>query len=125
MNTLSNIAKDHKVNSVVIERNFGDGIFNGLLKSVLQKVGYLVEISPERSRVQKERRIVNCLEPLLNQHKLVVNKALVLKDYKSTENPPSEEVNRYRLFYQLTCIAKDKRSWVSDDGIVAVVLSVH
>lgn len=53
-------------------------------------------IDADRSSAQKERRIIDTLEPVLNEHKLVLNKALILRDYKSTENLPSEEVNRYR-----------------------------
>jgi hypothetical protein len=107
LTTLARIAQDYKVNTVVVEPNFGDGMFNEPLKPVLQKVGYPVEvIDAERSNAQKERRIIDTLEPVLNQHKLVVKKALALKDYKSTENLPAEEVNGYRLFYQLTRITK-------------------
>lgn len=123
---MSNIAKDYKVNTVVIEPNFGDGMFNELLKPILQKVGYPVEvIDAERSGAQKERRIIDCLEPVLSQHKLVVDKALVLKDHKSTENRPLEGVNRYRLFYQLTRITKDKGSLVNDDRLDALAIGVH
>jgi hypothetical protein len=126
LTTLANIAKDHKVNTVVVEPNFGDGIFNERVKPVLQKAGYPVSVlDAERSSAQKERRIIYTLEPVLNQHKLVVNKALILKDHKSTENLPSEEVNRHGLFYQLTRITKDKGSLVDDDRIDAVALGVH
>jgi hypothetical protein len=126
LTTLANKAKDYKVRTVVVEPNFGDGMFNELLKPVLQKAGYPVSIlDAERSSAQKDRRIIDTLEPVLNQHKLVVNKALILKDYKSTENLPAEEVNRYRLFYQLTRITKDKGSLVNDDRIDALALGVH
>jgi hypothetical protein len=126
LTTFSNIAKDYKVNSIVVEPNFGDGMFNELLKPILQKVGYPVQVvDAERSSAQKERRIIDSLEPVLNQHKLVVNKALILKDYKSTENLASEEVYRYRLFYQLTPITKDKGALMNDDCIDALALGVH
>jgi hypothetical protein len=111
-------------NSVVVEPNFGDGMFNELLKPVLQREGYPCEvIDTESSAAQKERRIIDTMEPVLNQHKL--NKSLIPKDYRSTENLPSEEINRYRLFYQLTRITKDKGSLVNDDRIDAVALGVH
>jgi hypothetical protein len=109
LTALANIAKDYKVNSVVAEPDFGGGMFNELLEPILQKPAYPVEvIDAERSPAQKERQIIDPLEPVLNQHKLVVNKALILKNCQSTENLPSEEVNRYRLFYQLARITKDK-----------------
>ncbi len=110
----------------MIEPDSGDGLFNELLKPILQKVGYPVEvIDAERSAAQKERRLIDALEQVMNQHKLVVDKALILEDYKSTENLPSEEVNRYRLFYQLTRITKDKGALVNDDRIDTVALGGH
>jgi hypothetical protein len=126
LTTLARIAQDYKVNSVVIEPNFGGGMFNELLKPMLQKVGYPVEVvDAEHSSAQKEGRIIDSLEPVLNQHKLVVNTALILKNYKSTKNLPAEEVNRYGLFYQLTRITKDKGVLVNDDRIDVVALGVH
>jgi hypothetical protein len=120
------IAKDYKVNSVVAEPNFGNGLFNKLLKPVLKKLGCPVEVvDAKRSPAQKEKRIIECLEPVLIQDKLVVNNALVLIDRKSTENLPAEEVNRYRLFDQLPCITKDKGALVNEGRIDAVALGVH
>ena len=123
--TIARITEDYEVNSAAVEPNFGDGILNELRKPVLEKAGYPVEvIDAEGPSAQKERRIIDCLEPVLIQHKLV-NKALILKDYKSTENLPVEEVNRYRLFYQLTRITKDKGSLVNDARLDAVALGVN
>ena len=124
--TLARIAQDYKVNSVVVEPNFGDGMFNELLKPILQKVSEPVQVvDTERSSAQKERRIIDCLEPVMNKHKLVVSNALVLIHYKSTEHLPAEEVNRYRLFYQLTRITKHKGALVNDDRIDVLALGVH
>ena len=120
------VAQDDKVNSVVIEPNFGDGIFNAPLKPVLKKIGYPVAvIDAKRFPAQKERRISDCLEPFLNQHKLVVNKARVVEDYESTENLPAEELNRDSLYYQLTRITKDKGALVKDGWTDAVAPGVH
>ncbi len=101
-------------------------MLNELLNPVLQKVRYPVEvIDAERSPAQKERRVIDTLEPVLNEHKLMVNNACILKDYKSTENLPAEEVNRDRLFYRLTRITKHKGALVNDDRIDALALGVH
>ena len=68
---LSNIAKEHKVNMVLIESNFGDGMFTELLKPFLKKT-YPVTVEEVRHSKQKELRIIDTLEPVLNQHKLVI-----------------------------------------------------
>jgi len=62
---LSVIARKHKVNLVVIESNFGDGMFMELLKPILARI-YNVTIEETRSSTQKERRIIDTLEPVMN-----------------------------------------------------------
>jgi hypothetical protein len=57
---------------------------------------------------------------VLNQHKLVMNKAPILTDNEGTENLAAEEVDRSRLFRQLTRIIKDKGSLVNDNPIDAL-----
>jgi len=76
---------------VVVEPHFVDGVVNELLNPVLQKLRYpIAVIDAERSPAQKERLVIDTLEPVLNEHKLVVNKALILKNDKSTEDLPAE-----------------------------------
>lgn len=62
-----------------------------------------------RASMQKEKRIIDVLEPVMNQHRLVIDKALVKKDYDSAPDP------KYSLFYQLTRITKDKGALIHDD----------
>jgi len=122
---LANRAKDYHVNEVIIEPNFGDGMFNKLLSPVMQRI-YPCKISDsERSRGQKEMRIVDTLEPVLNQHRLVVDRKLIERDFKSTEVYVPEHQNRYRLFYQMTRITRDRGSLIKDDRIDALALAVH
>jgi hypothetical protein len=54
MIALANIAKREAVNVIVIESNFGDGMFNQLLKPYLQRI-YPCSIEEVRSNKQKER----------------------------------------------------------------------
>lgn len=122
---LSLIAKKYEVNKIVVEPNFGDGMFNKLLAPVLFKVHRCAIEDTERSNTQKERRIIDTLEPVMNQHRLVVNKTLIKRDYDSTADKRPEEINRFRLFYQMTRLTKDKGSLAKDDRIDAVALAVH
>lgn len=119
------IAKRYEVNKVIVEPNFGDGMFNRLLAPVLHKVHRCAIEDTERSNTQKERRIIDTLEPVMNQHRLIVNKTLIKRDYDSTAEKRPEEVNRFRLFYQMTRLTKDKGSLAKDDRIDAVALAVH
>jgi hypothetical protein len=122
---LSAIAKRYEVNKIIVEPNFGDGMFNRLLAPVLHKFHRCAIEDTERSNTQKERRIIDTLEPVMNQHRLVMNKSLVKRDFDSTSTRRPEEVNRFRLMYQLTRLTKDKGSLAKDDRIDALALAVH
>lgn len=122
---LSEVAKKYMVNKIIVEPNFGDGMFNKLLAPVLFKYHRCAIEDTVRSNTQKERRIIDTLEPVMNQHRLIVNKSLLKRDYDSTADKRPEEVNRFRLFYQMTRLTKDKGSLAKDDRIDAVALAVH
>jgi hypothetical protein len=125
LQALSAIARRHKVHKIIVEPNFGDGMFNKLLAPVLNAVWPCAIEDTERSNAQKERRIIDCLEPVMNQHRLVFDKALIQRDYDSTLDRPAEQQNVYRLLYQLTRITKDRGSLRKDDRVDALALAVH
>lgn len=125
LQALSVIARRYKVNRIIVEPNFGDGMFNKLLAPVLNAVYPCTIEDTERSSAQKERRIIDCLEPIMNQHRLVVDRRLIERDFKSTDTRPQEQANTFRLFYQMTRITKDRGSLRKDDRIDALALAVH
>jgi hypothetical protein len=108
---LSEIAKRQQVNRVLIESNFGDGMFMQLLKPVMGKV-HPVTMEEVKHSVQKEKRIIDTLEPVMNQHRLVVDRRLIEQDYQSTQSLPSEQALRYQLFYQIAS-SKSAEPWLS------------
>lgn len=118
-------AKEFGVNEIVIEPNFGDGMFNKIISPVAARIHPCKISESERSKGQKEQRIVDTLEPVLNGHRLVVDRKLLERDYKSTEARPPEHQNRYRLFFQLTRITRDRGSLIKDDRIDALALAVY
>lgn len=122
---LTLIAKLFKVHRVIVEPNFGDGMFNQLLIPVLAQVYPCAVEDAHRSVSQKEKRICDTLEPVMAQHRLVVDKALIEKDYKSTMGYPPEQQNRYRLFYQMTRISRDRGALAKDDRIDVLAIGVH
>ena len=120
---LANIAKEHKVNMVLIESNFGDGMFTELLKPFLKKI-YPVTTEEVRHSKQKELRIIDTLEPVLNQHKLIIDPKVIQKDYDSVQHHPPEKAQRYMLTYQMTRITKDRGSLAHDDRLDALAMGV-
>ena len=115
---LAGIAQYQKVNQVLIEANFGDGMFAQLLKPFLAKV-HPCAIEEVRSTIQKERRIIDTLEPVMNQHRLVVNEEVAINDYKQNRDCSSRQ-----LFWQLTRITRERGSLNMDDRLDALALAV-
>lgn len=116
---LANIARVHAASAVVIESNFGDGMFGALLKPYLTRI-WPVSVEEARASGQKETRIIQTIEPVLQQHRLVVDKAVIEKDLQESENNGPA----YSLFYQLTRITKDRGCLQHDDRLDALEMAV-
>ncbi|RVI36673.1 DNA maturase B [Sinorhizobium meliloti] len=113
-------AKEQGVNIILVEPNMGDGMFAQLLRarSILK---YPVNIEDaDWSKSQKEARIIDTLEPIMNQHRLVICSSVIEWDYDSTAAFPTDEVNKFRLFYQMTRITRNRGSLAHDDRLDAV-----
>jgi hypothetical protein len=106
------MAKRKGVKIIVIESNFGDGAFAKMLRPVLQKNYPVCGIEETRATGQKEVRLISILEPLMNQHRLVVDKNLIDRDYEKTA--------MYSFTYQLTHLTSQPKSLRHDDALDAV-----
>lgn len=116
---LALIAKEQSVNRVLIESNFGDGMFTQLMKPVLSRV-HPVTVEEVRAKGQKEARIVETLEPLMNQHRIIVDRKVVEEDLRSVEGLAVELASHYSLFHQLTRLTKDRGALKHDDRLDAL-----
>ena len=123
MQTLTDIAKKYKVKQILVESNFGDGMFTELLKPYLRKT-YPVTTEEVRHNIQKEKRIIDTLEPIMNQHKLIVSPKMIDDDFTSTKHLPPEKAPQYRLFHQMTRITKDRGALLHDDRLDALAMAV-
>lgn len=117
---LARTASRFKVQKIVTEPNFGDGMFNAVFRPVLGKIHACSLEEGERSQTQKERRIISALEPLLSSHRIVVSREVILQDYDSVKDYPVDEQARYRLFYQLSRLTSVKGSLAHDDRLDAL-----
>ena len=59
--------------------------------------------------MRKEDRIIDALEPVLNQHRLVVDRSVIDWDFKSNPDALPEERLLYMLFYQMSRMCREKR----------------
>lgn len=124
LQALAHVAKTHGVNLVQVEPNFGDGMFTALIKPVFRDIYPVTIEETPRHSVQKEKRIIDTLEPVLNQHRLVVSHEVIQKDWESTQHLPHDVAIRYQLFYQLTRITRDKGALSHDDRLDALAMGV-
>ena len=122
LESLVDIAKRNKVNYVLVESNFGDGMFSELIKPYFTKA-YPVTLEEVRHSKQKELRIIDTLEPVMNQHRLVFDKDVIQKDYDSIQKYPNDIAQRYSLFYQMTRITKDRGALAHDDRLDALAMA--
>ena len=123
LQALAVIAKKNSVNEVIVESNFGDGMFTELFKPVLHKV-YDVTINEVRHSKQKELRIIDTLEPVMNQHRLVIDPKVIERDWQSVQNYSTEKAPKYTLAYQMTRITKERGALAHDDRLDALSMAV-
>jgi hypothetical protein len=121
---LVNTAHRHRVNCVAIESNFGDGMFKALIEPYFSRI-YPVTIEEVRHSTQKEKRIIDTLEPVLNQHRLIINRRVVENDYNMIHtNVSSDMAVKYMLMYQLSHMTKDRGSLALDDRVDVLAMAV-
>ena len=118
--TLLNILKGcekYNARTLVVETNFGDGIVSELFKKHIQQTKQRIFIDEVRANVRKEDRIIDALEPVLNQHRLVVNRDVIDWDYKSNPDAAPEQRLLYMLFYQMSRMCRMKYAVKHDDRL--------
>ena len=119
-NTLLDIlkaCKKYNVTKLVIETNFGDGIVSELFRKHLQQTKQAIDIEEVRANVRKEDRIIDALEPIINQHRLVCNRSVIEWDYNSNPEDPPELRLMYMLFYQMSRMCREKGAIKHDDRL--------
>lgn len=134
--TLKAIAKAcvrFRVSTLRLEKNFGDGMFTSLLQPVVmaewrafnekvpdsQHGGTVLEEMQSSNKAQKELRVLSVLEPVTQQHRLVVNRKVIEDDRASVAAPEGDETgkHRYALFFQYTRLTRERDSLAHDDRV--------
>lgn len=118
LEALAYAAKRNQVKYIVIEANFGDGMFTQLLKPVLARI-YPCTVEEVKHSQQKEARIIDTLEPVMSSHRLIVDQRVIQKDFDSAPDV------KYSLFYQLTRLTRDRGALVHDDRLDALAIAVN
>lgn len=123
LTTLASIAKEEGVNQIIIEANFGDGMYTELIKPVLAKV-HPCAVEEVKHSKQKERRIIDTIEPVMNRHRLVVDRSVIEDDYRTAQSYDADNKFTKTLIYQLTRINYEKGALKHDDRLDALAIAV-
>jgi hypothetical protein len=126
-NTLLDILRGCKrfnVTKLLIETNFGDGVIAELFKKHLQQTKQAIDVEEVRANVRKEDRIIDALEPVMNQHRLIIDRGVVEWDYASNNKAAPEERLLYMLFYQMSRMCREKGAVRHDDRIDSLAQGV-
>jgi hypothetical protein len=117
-------AKKYGASLCLIESNFGDGAVMELMKKHAQEMKVGISFEEVRATTRKEDRIIDTLEPVLNQHRLVIDQRLIAWDYQSNPDAAPEERLPRMLMYQLTRMCREKGAVKHDDRVDALALGV-
>ncbi len=109
MTRLAQKAEQYQVNQVLVESNFGDGLFTKILAPVMANINGPTDIKDVRVQGQKEQRIIDTIQPLTFSHRLIFN-TKVAKDKE--------------MMKQFTRITRAKNSLTHDDRIDALALGL-
>lgn len=114
------MGKRNGATKLLVESNFGDGMVCELFKRHLIQMQVGMDVEEVRATVRKEERIIQTLEPLLNQHKLILDPKVLEWDYASNPDSPPEKRLEYMLMYQMSRMCREKGAVKHDDRIDAM-----
>ena len=97
-------------------RTFGIHVCE-LFRKHLQQTKQAIDVEETRANVRKEDRIIDALEPVLNQHRLVVDRSVIEWDFRSNPDAAPEERLLYMLFYQMSRMCREKGAVKHDDRL--------
>lgn len=117
LEALAYAAKRNQVKYIIIEANFGDGMFTQLIKPVLARI-YPCTVEEVKHSTQKEARIIDTLEPVMSTHRLIVDQRVIQKDFDTAKDI------KQSLFYQMTRLTRDRGALVHDDRLDALAIAV-
>ena len=107
------------------EPNFGGGMWGIAFGPVLNRIwkGGCSIVESEWVNNQKEVRIIDTIEPVVTQHRLVISEDVIRNDAKRAL-AGGEGQKHYSFLYQYTHITRDRGSLKHDDRLDAVAGAV-
>jgi Autographiviridae terminase large subunit len=136
---LAAIAARYKITDVVLEENYGGGMFSQLLMpKMIAAVDALKAKATEQGEKlkagtplpaedvwhskQKELFICDTLEPIIQNHRLVVDRRVIEKDLLVCHGE-EEGSEQYSLIWQMTHMHREKKALPHEDRLEAVAMA--
>jgi hypothetical protein len=121
---ICDLAKKYKVQKVMVESNFGDNMYSALLSPHMNRI-YPCTLEEVRQNQQKELRIIDTLEPVMNQHRLILDPEVIKMDYDTAlERYTADVAPQYMLIYQMARLSKARGALKHDDRLDALAMAV-
>jgi hypothetical protein len=124
---LATLARDAKCHMIVVETNFGDGMFEELLRPVVAKIikfrrhdGEMQEgcaIEGHRASGQKEVRAIETLEPIFAGHRIIIDTSLVKRITTTKDRALDVDAALKSGFFQMTRLTAERGCLKYDDWI--------
>lgn len=150
LEAMASLCVQYGVHEVYVEANFGDGMFIQLFRVVLlkaweraiearKKQARTITMGSERgldwggteiielkssNQMRKEQRILAILEPITQQHRLVLSESLVVTDYESISRIDGEDTrHKYSLLWQYTHLTRERGAIPKDDRLEVLAMA--
>jgi hypothetical protein len=125
LSSIVRLCKQYKVQTILVESNFGDGMVCELLKRHMIQQQLPAAVEEVRSTVRKEERIIATLEPVMQQHKLIADPKVFKYDFNSNPDLAPEKRLEHMLMYQMSRMCKEKGAVRHDDRIDSLAMGVQ
>ena len=123
---LAELARDHDVKQIIVETNFGGlEVYSQILKKYLIDAGAECNVEGIRSNQRKELRIIDTLAPVLQTHRMIVDRRVIEKDADLLKRAVEEKDASYSLIHQMTRLTHSRGCLLHDDRIDAWAMCVQ
>lgn len=142
LGAIAGLCVEWNVSILRFEKNFGDAMFGSLLQPYLVASwkGHRERLKSSGSapagvrsgtsmeevsayREQKELRVLSVLEPLIQQHRLVVDQEVIRRDYNEVMARRDDDRQTYSLIYQMAHLSRERGCLAHDDRVESLAIA--
>jgi hypothetical protein len=98
-------------------------MYQALFEPVVSRI-HPCAIEEVKHSTQKERRIIDTLEPVMGRHRLIVDRKVIEDDYRTAQSYEADNKFTKTLVYQLTRVNYDRGALKHDDRLDALAIAV-